>query len=872
MVRLALVFSVALLSVVHGDELLSVEKVAQELVKRVAPSKADQFGIEVIPAANGEKDVFEIEDGADGRIVLRGNNGVSIASALGHYLKTRANCQLSFCGDQLSLPEVLPKAGPKERVVCPYQHRVFFNWCTLSYTGAWWDWNDWQRVLDFLAMNGINRPLDVTGLECVWHATLMRHGFSDEEARKFLVGPAFFAWQWMTNIQGHGGPLPASWIGQRRELAVRIGRRERELGMEPIHQGFSGYVPRELKAKFPEASIATQPSWCSFPGSAQLDPLDPLFAKLASTWYDELRNLYGPLHYVAADPFHESAPPKPGGAYLEQVGKAIFSNMKEAAPHPVWVMQSWSIRKEIATAVPAEDLLVLDLNGERWKGTDKFWGRPFVSGLLHNFGGRINLHGDLRGLARNPFAERAKAAPNQAGMGLFMEAIVQNPVVYDLALDSVWRSTAVVPDAWLAAYARRRYGAESASAIEAWKLLLAGPYQPGTMGTENSSMPAARPALDPKKSGPNSGFGIPYANAGLLRAWELLMADAPKLSSSDAWRFDVADVGRQVLSNLAQPLQRDLAAAFRSGDRERFSRRVEEFDRLLVDLDRLLATRHEYSLGRWIADARRFGTTEAERDLYERNAVMLLTWWGPENGAPNADPGIFDYAWREWSGLVGGYYRMRWSAFHQHLAGRLEQHEGWTEDRLPQAYGRPALRANPFYSALAEIEWGWITQRHGLPSGPEGDVVSIARELALRYRPLQESMDQLATSTALKDSGVPEGAFTIGGWKSGEFNPEWRKITLDVGKRLDSAGNWTFGAVYTGGAKRLHVRNVLLRFGNEVVAGDPHEGRTGNEHVGNSWKLVVPEIPLNTAIMLEAEVRADGGSDSKGVFILRKGD
>ena len=153
-----------------------------------------------------------------------------------------------------------------------------------------------------------------------------------------------------------------------------------------------------------------------------------------------------------------------------------------------------------------------------------------------------------------------------------------------------------------------------------------------------------------------------------------------------------------------------------------------------------------------------------------------------------------------------------------------------------------------------------------------GDVVLIGRELSSKYRPLLESLDLSETSAALKKSGVPDGAITIGGWKSGQFTPEWRKMTLEVTRTLDSGGTWTFGAVYTGGAKRLHVRNVSLRFGNEVVAGDPHEGRTGNEHIGNTWKLVVPEIPLNTAILLEAEARADGGSDSNGIFHLRKGE
>ena len=39
--------------------------------------------------------------------------------------------------------------------------------------------------------------------------------------------------------------------------------------MTPIQQGFSGYVPRELKDKYPEAKIRLQPGWCGFKGAGQ---------------------------------------------------------------------------------------------------------------------------------------------------------------------------------------------------------------------------------------------------------------------------------------------------------------------------------------------------------------------------------------------------------------------------------------------------------------------------------------------------------------------------------------------------------------------------------------------------------------------------
>ena len=60
------------------------------------------------------------------------------------------------------------------------------NYCTVSYTAAYWDWERWQREIDFMAMNSINMPLATVGLEAVWYNTLLKHRFTDEEARRFF--------------------------------------------------------------------------------------------------------------------------------------------------------------------------------------------------------------------------------------------------------------------------------------------------------------------------------------------------------------------------------------------------------------------------------------------------------------------------------------------------------------------------------------------------------------------------------------------------------------------------------------------------------------------------------------------------------------
>ena len=52
---------------------------------------------------------------------------------------------------------------------------------------AWWDWERWQREIDWMAMHGINMPLAVIGQEAVWQNTLRRFKMNDDEIRTFLV-------------------------------------------------------------------------------------------------------------------------------------------------------------------------------------------------------------------------------------------------------------------------------------------------------------------------------------------------------------------------------------------------------------------------------------------------------------------------------------------------------------------------------------------------------------------------------------------------------------------------------------------------------------------------------------------------------------
>lgn len=706
-------------------------KAVYELIERITPGYATQFKLQLIEPENGQ-DVYEIT--TDGKkIILKGNNPISLATAFNQYLKYTCNAHLSWFGDQLNLPAKLPLPEKEIRNIINGKYRAYFNYCTLSYTGAWWDWERWQREIDYMAMNSINMPLSVVGLEGVWYNTLLRFGFNDEEARSYLVDPAHFAWQWMPNIESFGGPLPKSWITKHIELGKQVLGRQLELGMMPIQQGFSGAVPWKMMEKYPDAKIQLQPDWYGFEGIAQLDPLDPLFSEFGKAFLEEEKKLFGTHGFYAADPFHESKPPVDTKEYLNEVGKSIHQLFKGHDPDAIWVMQSWSFRENIASMVPKGDLLVLSLNGSIG-GEKQFLGHPVVVGNLHNFGGRINLHGDLRLVASNQFARAKEKAPNVVGSGLFMESIVQNPVFYDLAFEMPLHRDSIILSEWLGKYTIRRYGASSETAIEAWGLMAEGPYKIGTNGVEFSSIICARPAIDVKKSGPNSGFHIPYPPQLLIKAESCLLEDAVLLKNSKPYRFDIVDIQRQIMSNLGQEMHKKAAEAFKKRDKEAFKLHSDRFLEMLADVDVLLRTRTEYNFDQWLNDARGWGDNIEEQEQFEMNATSLVTIWGGQ-----VDVRQFDYSWREWTGLIEGYYLQRWKIFYDMLQGHLDNNTEYEESTAKMDLGRQSFRANPFYDNLADWELAFVN-RPGKARTPivEGNEIELAKGMFKKYAILAE--------------------------------------------------------------------------------------------------------------------------------------
>ena len=304
------------------------------LLERIDKGASRKF---VIERLKGEKDFFELDQKGN-KVVVRGNNYVSIATGINWYLKYYAGINLSWNGMQADLPEVLPPVLKKERHETDLKLRYDFNYCTFSYSMAFWDWKRWEQEIDWMALHGINLPLAMVGTDVVWKNVLEELGYTREEINAFIAGPGFQAWWLMNNLEGWGGPNPDSWYERQEELQKRILKRMREYGIEPVLPGYSGMVPHNAKDRL-GLNVADPGRWNGYPRPAFLQPTDPQFERIAALYYREMTLLYGKASYYSMDPFHEGG--NTSGVDLEAAGKAIWKAMKQANPRAAWVVQAW---------------------------------------------------------------------------------------------------------------------------------------------------------------------------------------------------------------------------------------------------------------------------------------------------------------------------------------------------------------------------------------------------------------------------------------------------------------------------------------------------------------------------------------------------
>lgn len=633
-------------------------------------------------STNGQ-DVFVITS-QSGKPCIKGNTTLSVATGINWYLNHQAHVNLAWNNLTQNLSTVtLPTPSGEERHTCSVDYRYYLNYCTFSYSMSTWTWERWQQEIDWMALHGINMPLQIVGLDAVWMRLLTEDlKYTKAEANKFIAGPCFQAWWGMNNLEGWGGPNPDWWYTRQEQLAKQILARQRELGMQPVLPGYAGMVPSDITSKGYAAN--NQGKWCAFVRPYILDPNSQAFTDISALYYKRLEEVMGKSEYYSMDPFHEGANTE--GIDVASAYTKIAKAMTDANSKGKWVIQFWQwsgAQYNVLSKVEKGKLIVLDLFSDAHTHFGDYQGHDAVYCMLPNFGGRTGLFGRLSKVMTE-FYNKKNENSNLKGIGATPEAIEQVPVLYDALFELPWQTTQPDPKQWLADYTVARYGADNQEAKQAWELIrnsalncetaLQGPHE---------AVLCARPSLQVDAVSSWGGTGIFYNSQDVADAAYRLLS-AKKSLSGQNYSYDLTDFTRQALTDYGYYLLQAIKQADDTGDKTLYAQRRDAYLQLILDIDRLLNTNSNFMVGRWTQMARGIadettGTTDADREWLElNNARTLITTWGAREQSEAG--GLRDYSYREWGGMMKDFYYNRWKQFFDNRDNNKSQPDWFTHD------------------------------------------------------------------------------------------------------------------------------------------------------------------------------------------------
>lgn len=650
----------------------TIENVYGIIDRTVGAEYRDWFSFELVEG-NDETDFFELSD-LNGKVHIKGNSGLSLTTGLNYYYKNYVNVNISEQTMQVNMPNNIVKIGTTVHKETSFKVRYAFNYCTLSYTFAFFGEEEWQRENDWLALNGVSVVLDLAGQEATWIQFLMNFGYSFDEAKDWLTGPAYYAWQFMDNMEVFGGPIPDGYVKDRIELARSTQRWKRSLGMQTVMQGYAGMVPINFNEFQPDVSLVAQGGWGGFTRPSMIATDSDLYDEYARKFYEAQEFVYGNTSdYYAVDPFHEGGK-RPQGLTDDIIAKEVLESLLEYDENGIWIVQGWQSN-------PTNDLLkgmgdyrndhvlIVDLVKYPLKSWTKynslsygstrldsveFNGTDWAWTLLGNFGGNPTMNGQMEIMVED-ILNAKKTSSHMQGLGIISEGTNDNPILYDLIFDLAWvDGDDFNLNQWMNKYIERRYGGVSENVRLAWQIMKDSNYNQGVRHTSE--------LYGMKNKGPHD-YGtqnISYGADKLETAFKLLAADFDKYSDNETYIYDLREVMRQVVSNYSITTYNNVLKAQNNNDYETF---VEEKEKFLTSFEVLNAVQgidKDQLAGEWIGKAtdRAESYDDFSKDTFEMNAKTLITTWGSRNSGS-----LKEYGWRNYEGMFLDIYTDIWSEY-----------------------------------------------------------------------------------------------------------------------------------------------------------------------------------------------------------------
>mmetsp|Transcript_44971 Transcript_44971/g.71844 ORF Transcript_44971/g.71844 Transcript_44971/m.71844 type:complete len:750 (-) Transcript_44971:146-2395(-) len=445
-----------------------------------------------------QEEFFSYGHDSDNNIEIRASTISSLAHALDKFYVKECNTKLSSwasrkadmgpgCIAALKAPIVHKEVSARVR------YRYYMNQVTWSYSYAWWGWSRWEEELDWMSLAGVNLALAHCGQEeiwfQVWSEILSPQPFRSSE---FFTGIAYLAWHRMGNVQSIGYPLRREWMKGQLQLQKKILKRMTELGIQPILPAFNLHIPRQMLENFPRIKFEKASFWSGFfnekhSGLYRLSAGDPWAERISKLFIEKQLKIYGPGRYFySVDLFNEMSP---NTVDVGQTFRAAAKPVIDADPHAVLVVQMWCFAHDsmawtpdrvtqFMRSVSPDRVIYLDLHGDKrpqWKRLERVLTRSdqLVWTLLHNFGGTKGMAGALKHI-RHQIELALHSKNGIRGLGISMEGIEQNEILYQFVLDQAWDD--FENDQWLQQWINARYQVQGNIFFPAWECALSTVY------------------------------------------------------------------------------------------------------------------------------------------------------------------------------------------------------------------------------------------------------------------------------------------------------------------------------------------------------------------------------------------------------------
>ncbi len=670
----------------NANNAVKKEQAAKDvLVRTIGLNNADKFEFKYVKADDNDNYSIEVKNN---KVYVSGSSPVAMCRGAYDYLKIACNSIVSWSGNRINIPQRLPEYSVS--VESPYKYHFYFNVVTHGYSTPYWDWERWQKEIDWMAVHGINMPLLPGAHEAILYRVFKKLGLPEDEINSYFTGPAHFPWNRMGNITGWDGPLPTSFFDKQLALAHKIQDRVKELGMHPIVPAFAGFVPEGITEIFPDEKVR-ELSWGGFERQYQAHILEPgsdLFIKIGKMYITEYEKEFGKQEFYLADSFNEMDVPLSDGRdtalkELAGYGEAVYRSITEANNDAVWVMQGWTFpyqKKDgklfwtperlhaLVSKIPDDKLLVLDLANEynrlwwktepSWKMYSGFFGKQWIYSFIPNMGGKMPLNGRLDLYATMPFeALRYPEKGNLVGFGFAPEGIENNEIIYELLSDVGWSKSEVDLSQWLRGYCIDRYGLYDNNMKKAYEYFNSSCF--GSFTDHPRFKYQTRP--DSKNNGSVN------KSDDFIKGVKYFLACRDSCADNDLYITDAIEFTCQYLGLEADRL---LMRFQKKGEKDDAD--LKKALEIMAAIDRLLESHPNWRLEQWDSYARQWGDTPEEKAYYQSNARRLITTWG---GWVN------EYASKTWSGLIRDYYIPRWKLYNDaKKAGKEFKIKEWEEN------------------------------------------------------------------------------------------------------------------------------------------------------------------------------------------------